>query len=137
MGAALRSLPPPMPEPALRAKAVAKNLSEERRWAREREMPITAPHLMQVSDVDLAAAFGSINDVIGGRIKSGGVPITPGELALLPPAAPALGALVALARERVVRELADLSRPASDPAVLNLRLLLTHLDACAALISGL
>lgn len=138
MGAALRSIPAPPPsEPALRAKALPRNLSEERRWAREREMPITAPHLMNVSDVDLAAAFGSLNDVIGARLKSGGAPMTPGELALLPPAAPALGALVALCRERVVRELADLSRPAHDPAVLNLRLLLTHLDACAALISGL
>lgn len=137
MGAALRSVPPVAPEPALRAKALPRNLSEERRWARERELPLVAPHLMSVSDSDLAECFGSINDVIGARLKSGGVPMTPGELALLAPLRPALGALIALCRERVARECADLSRPASDPNLLNLRLLLSHLDACAALISGL
>lgn len=137
MGAALRSVPPPMPEPALRAKALPKNISDERRWARERELPLVAPHLMAVSDAELADAFGSINDVIGARLKSGGVPMTPGELALLVPLRPALGAMIALLRERVAREAVDLSRPSADPQLLNLRLLLTHLDACSALISGL
>lgn len=137
MGAALRSVTPPAPIAALRAKALPRNLSEERRWAREREQPIVAAQLEPVSDVDLAECFGSINDVIGARLKTGGVPMTAGELALLVPLGPALRALLALARERVSRECCDAALATTDPRLLNLRLLLSHLDACAALSSGL
>lgn len=123
--------------PALRAKALPKNISEERRWAREKELTIVAPHLLALTDAELANAFGSENDVVGARLKTGGAPMTPGELALLPPARQAVGALVSLARERVAREACDVARPAHDPKLLNLRLLLTHLDACAALLTVL
>jgi hypothetical protein len=138
----LRSVPAPTAHesgemPALRAKTLPRNLSEERRWARETEITVVAPHLLAISDSELAHAFGSENDVVGARLKSGGAPMTPGELALLPPARHAVGALVSLARERVAREACDTSRPAHDPKLLNLRLLLTHLDACAALLTAL
>jgi hypothetical protein len=121
-----------------RAKGTSKNLKDERRIARESEQHVIGEILALVSNEEMAERFGSPGSTVqGAQLKAGGQAMTSGELAFLVPLKPALRSLVALMKERVSSELCDLHRPAGDPQLLRMQLLLPHLDALCVVIAAL
>ncbi len=128
---ALRPSTPPE-APPLRAKSLGKLRHPGRLDARRRGVEALYRASRHLSDSKLGAELGGTDD--GAQVRTGAVVLTPHEVALLLPLDVAADVLADALRERVVREL---SADVIDANLeLRLKLVLTHLDALAALRPG-
>lgn len=128
---ALRPSTPP-DAPPLRAKSLGKLRHPGRLAARTLGVAATYRASRHLSDSRLGAELGGAND--GAQVRTGALVLTTHEAALLLPLDVAHELLADALRERVVRELSKDELNANDE--LRLRLVLTHLDALAALRPG-